>query len=106
MKDLIKKESLFLHYLVSLPDHDKKSVTKRLTDSQIKTICGIVLNAINKVFDLRPSDITLLKKYNCSWKLLVDKKINLARKRVLISRRYKEICIILRAALKWIPIKT
>lgn len=105
MKDLLKKEGLFLHYLISLPDHDKKSVIKHLTSSQINTICGIVLNAINKVFDIKQSDIILLKKYNTSWSLLVDKKIKLGRKKVLISRRFKEICIILRAALKWIPIK-
>ena len=53
MKELIKKESLFLHYLISLPDHDKKIVMKHLTNSQINTICGIILNALNRVFTIK-----------------------------------------------------
>ena len=71
--------------------------------SQIQTISGIVFNAVNRVFEIKRSDIHLLKKYNASWSLLVNKKTILTKKRAIIIKRVREVCVILRAALKHVP---
>ena len=105
MKELLSKEGLFLHYLVSLKDSDKKNVLKHLTKSQISVISGVIFNAIKQVFDIKRKDVQLLKRFNVSWNKLVNKSTKLSIKQAIISKRYREVCIILRASLKWIPLK-
>ena len=106
MKELIKKESLFLHYLISLPDHDKKIVMKHLTKISNQHYFWNYLKCAKKSIYHKKADLNLLKKFNKYWSVLVDKTVNLRRKKVLILRRYREISLIFRAALKLIPIKS
>ena len=103
MKDLLRKEGLFLQYLVNLPDNGRSLDFKNLTNSQIRAICGIVYNAIKQVFVLKRSDINLLKKYNSSWTVLIAKYTNRKQKQAIIIRRVREIYLILRAAIKYLP---
>ena len=103
MKELLRKEGLFLQYLVNLPDNERRLAVKSLTNSQIRVICGIVCNAIKQVVSLKRKDINLLKKYNSTWSVLIAKNTNRKQKQAIIIRRIKEICLILRAAIRFLP---
>lgn len=105
MKDILKKEALFLHYIVTLKEKDIKSILKTSNRSQINAISGIVFNVIRKTLELKPSVVKELKPYKKSLYLIADKKTSLNRKRNLIARRVKQILLILNSAIKWIPIK-
>ena len=105
MDNIIKQQSLFLHYLVKLSNGDKKAVIKNLTKAQCSAISSVIYNAIKKTFEIKSTDLNELKKYRSSLYLIADKKTSLKRKQALIARRLKQVTIILKAALKWIPIK-
>lgn len=105
MKNLLKKEGLFLHYLIKLSDSDKKRVLKNLTPSQVTALSGIIFNGVRKSFPLSKSDLKVLKKYNSSWRIIVRKNSGYKRKKSELVKRVREVSIILRAALKWIPLQ-
>lgn len=105
MRDNLKRESLFLHYLTRLDEKTVKSVIKNLTQSQVRTISGIIYNAARRRISFKRSDIDKLKKFNSSWSLLVSKSTALSKKKLLLKKRWKEVSFIIKTALKWIPVK-
>ena len=105
MKHLLKKESLFLHYLLKLKERDVKTILKSAIKSQIDAISGIILNGIKKSFNLKTSEVKELKPHKASLYLIANKKTGITRKRRLLVRRYTQVLLILKAAKKWIPIE-
>ena len=103
MKELLKKESLFLHYLINLDDKDFKSVIKSLNKSQIRVLSGIVYNAGNGTLNLKRKDIDILKKYNSDWRKIINKQINGGIKKQLLTKRWKEIKLLLKFVVKLLP---
>lgn len=103
MTDVLKKEAPFLQYFVKLSDSEKKSISKHLTKSQTSAISQILFNAIKGTFQLNKSQISELKRYRTSLYTIADKKTSLQLKRNLVSRRIRQVTLILKAGLKWIP---
>ena len=104
MNTAVKKEKLFLHYLVTLNDSERKLMLKSLTKSQVYVICGIVFNVLHKSFTLKKGEINVLRRFKKSLYNIVDKKLSFQRKKQLIVRRSKEIGFILKIVLRMIPI--
>ena len=102
----LKKETLFLRYFIKLSNSEKKEIVKNLTKSQINAISAIIYNAIKNTFKIKTSDLDELKKYRSSLYAIVNKKTALKRKRSLISRRIKQVEIILNEGLKRIPLRS
>ena len=105
MNKLLRKERLFLHYLIKLNFKEAKLLLKKLNRSQVKVICGIIYNAVKNTFYIKKVDLDILKKFNSSWRILVNKRTGLNKKIRELVKRSKELPLILNAALKWIPLK-
>ena len=105
MKELLKKESLFIRYFTKLNEKEQKQIIKVLTPRQVRVICGIIFNALRRTFHIRKKDLDILKKYNSSWTKLVNKNTAIARKKKELLKTVAGIRIILNAALKVIPLK-
>ncbi len=106
MKDVIEKQSLFLHYIVKLCDPDLRHMLKNLTAPQIKAISGIIYNLYQKHFQ---SCTVRLGRTKAIQNILIpdrgQKRRQRNEKNALIARRWKQVLIILKAAIKLIPIK-
>ena len=92
--------------LFTLDQKSVKLVIKKLTRSQVRVISGIIFNAVQNRLKLKRTDINRFKKFNSSWKQIVKKSTSLSKKRQLFAKRWKEITIIIKEALKWITVKT
>ena len=102
MKYLLKRESLFVHYLLKLKERAVKAILKYATKSQVDAISRIIFNGINKSFHLKPPEVKAPKPYKTSLYLIADKNTILDRKRKLLARRHKQALLILNAAKMWI----
>lgn len=103
MTDLLKKEAPFLRYFVQLTDAEKKSVAKHLTKSQLTAISQILYNAIKGRFKIVKSALPELKRNRTSLYKIAEKKTSLGQKKSLISRRIRQVTLVLNEGLKWIP---
>ena len=103
MINRLKKEAQFLHYFIKLTDSEKRTIAKHLTNSQVTAISQILFNAIKGSFKIHKSNLLELKRYRTSLYNIADKKTPLQQKRNLILRRIRQITVILKEGLKWIP---
>lgn len=103
MTHVLKKEAQFLNYFIKLGDSEKRVIAKHLTKSQIAAISQILLNGIKGSFKIDKSNLPELKRYRVSLYTIADKKTSLQQKRNLISRRIRQVAVVLKEGLKWIP---
>lgn len=65
MDKTVRKEALFLHFVMRLSESERKYILRHLTKPQCKPQChavaGIVFNGLKKTFPIKPSDV---KKIN------------------------------------------
>ena len=106
MRNLVGKERLFLHYIAGLDKSNVKHIFKTLTKSQVQVISGIVYNGLMKTSEIKSADVNGLRKHKSALYLIANKRTGFIRKRKLITTRFREILLLVKAALKWIPIKT
>lgn len=103
MTDILKKEAQFLFYFIKLTDNEKKAIAKHLTKSQVLAISQIILNGIKGSFKIANSDLPELKRFRTSLYNISEKKTSIQQKRNLIARRIRQVTVILKEGLKWIP---
>ena len=103
MNSVLKKESPFLRYFVKLSESEKRAISKHLTKSQTTAISQILFNAIKGSFKIDKSKLLELKRCRTTLYIIADKKTPLQQKRKLISRRIRQITLVLIEGLKWIP---
>ena len=101
----MRKEALFLHYVMRLSESERKYILRHLTKPQCRAVAGIIFNGLKKTFPIKLSDVKKIKKYKTTLYLIVNKNTNFEEKTKLLAQRAVQVAVILKAALKWIPIR-
>ena len=100
MNHNIRKEKLFLQFLINSDKAQTKLIFKIMNKSQMEAVAAIVYNIIHGAFKVKKEIVDEVRGQRKQLYNIVDKKISVVKRKQLMIRRSQELIVLLRVAVK------
>lgn len=82
--EIIKK---LTHSLANSTPHKRRTILKRVSNSELKSLCGLCLNVTRGKFPVDKNALKRLKRHRKTLETLADRRVSLQKKRDVINQK-------------------